>query len=76
MQIDDNTIVVQLDLCGEVVRDDSVHSTTFPGHSELCFVQSLCWTWSPTVWIVLKMEATGRTDVLRNHVNAALCTAA
>ena len=72
-QTDDNTMVIQTDLCGEVVREDSVHSTTFPGHSELCFVQSDCWTWWPTVGIVLKMEATGRTGVFGNHVNAAMC---
>ena len=61
-------MVIQTDLCGEVVREDSVHSTTFPGRSELCFVQSVSRTWSPTVGIVLKMEATGRNGVFRNHV--------
>ena len=34
------------------------------------------WQWSPTVGIMLKMEAAGRNGVFGNHVNVALCTTA
>ena len=73
MQTNGNTVVMQTDLCGEVIREDCVHSTTFPGHNMLCFVQSVV-IWSPTVGIMLKMEATGRNgnDVFWNHINAAV----
>ena len=69
-------MVIQTDLCGELVKDDIVHSTTFPGCRVFCFVQVFVWIWSPTVGVILKMEAAGRASVFGNLINAALCTAA
>ena len=53
------TILRQTDLCGLMIKDDSVHSTPFPGHRDDSSVQSgPCIVSSQTVGIMLKMEAT------------------
>ena len=51
MQTDDNTMVMRTDLCGEVVKEDIVHSTACPGHSVFCFVQFEVTKTTKTTWL-------------------------
>ena len=54
-----NSLVRQTDLCGFMVKADSVYSTPFPRHSDVSSVQSSpSLSCSPTVGIMFKMGAT------------------